>query len=491
MRKRFEQQLSMGIVPIKEVKFEGRTRHQLPPLLQALQYVFATPALNQQVFVLLESKILKGKKRTGRLGMSLWEILVLSLVRLNLDIDYDFLLNTANHHEQVRGILGVHQQGFMSGKHYKYQTLLDNVSLLDEETIRQINELIVEHAHGLIKKKEAAEALALNIKVDSYAVERTVHFPTDLNLTWDSGRKCLAVVGKLRKEVSLSGWGKLNFHYNTLRKVYRKASEIHRKKGTNYHQRLKTATEEYLQKARVISEKVKKSLLEGATQCQGGKFNIKQFGLLQELNYYREMLDKHIDLVERRIIKGEKIPHGEKVFSIFEKEVEWLNKGKQGSVVELGHNVSIATSQYQYIMDFEIMIKTADPAAGLALGVRISEKYKVDYTLASISFDRGYYSTLVKKRLSKDYKEVIMPKRGKKTKKQEAEESEASFQKLRKAHSTVESNINQLEHHGVNRCPDKGLKAFKRYVALGILSYNLHKLGLLLKKMEVPLAKAA
>jgi len=39
-------------------------------------------------------------------------------VRLNLDMDYDFLLNTANHHGQVRGILGVHQEGFMSGKQY-------------------------------------------------------------------------------------------------------------------------------------------------------------------------------------------------------------------------------------------------------------------------------------------------------------------------------------------------------------------------------------
>lgn len=491
MRKRFEQQLSIGIVPINEVKFEGRSRHQLPPLLKALQYVFITPELNQRVFSLLESKVLKGKKRTGRQGMSLWEILVLSLVRLNLDIDYDFLLNTANHHEQVRGILGVHQQGFMSGKQYKYQTLVDNVSLLDEETIRKINELIVEHAHGLIKKKEEVEDLVLNIKVDSYAVERTVHFPTDLNLTWDSGRKCLDVIRKLRKEVSLSGWGKLNFHYNTFRRVYRKASEIHRKKGTNYQQRLKPATEEYLQKARVISEKVKQSLLEGAEQTQGGGFNIKQFALLQELSYYREMLEKHIDLVERRILKGEKIPHGEKVFSIFEKEVEWLNKGKQGKVVELGHNVSIATSQYQYIIDFELMIKMADPAAGLALGNRISTKYKATYTLASISFDRGYYSLPAKEQLAKDYYEVIMPKRGKKTKAQEIEESEESFQKLRKAHSAVESNINQLEHHGVNRCPDKGLKAFKRYVALGILSYNLHKLGLLLKQLEVPLAKAA
>ncbi|MCL5027427.1 MAG: ISNCY family transposase, partial [Bacteroidetes bacterium] len=44
----------------------------------------------------------------------------------------------------------------------------------------------------------------------------------------------------------------------------------------------------------------------------------------------------------------------------------------------------------------------------------------------------------------------------------------------------IESNINSLEHHGLNRCPDKGIRNFKKYTALGILSYNLHILGKLL-----------
>jgi len=491
MRKHFEQQLSLGVVPISEVKFNERSRHQLPSLLQALQYVFITKSLNKKVFGLLESRILKGKKKTGRMGMSLWEILVLSLVRLNLDIDYDFLLNFANNHENLRGILGVNQSDFKIGKKYRYQTLVDNVTLLDEETIKQINELIVEQAHGLIKKKEGAEDLALNIKVDSYVVERTVHFPTDLNLTWDSGRKCLDVITKLRNETNLSGWGKINLHRREFRKRYRVASEIHRKKGANYQQRLKKGTEKYLDKSIKLSKKVKESLLQGAVNCKMGGMSIKVFALLEQLSYYHQMLDKHIDLVERRILKGEKIPHGEKVFSIFERDVEWLNKGKLHRSIELGHNVSIATSQYHFILDYEIMIKMGDAQAGLNIANRIKEKYKSDYLLASISFDRGYYSTLVKKILNKDFHQVIMPKRGKKTMAQEEEESTESFTKLRKAHSAVESNINQLEHHGVNRCPDKGQKAFRRYVALGILSYNLHRLGNLLKKLEIPLAQAA
>ncbi len=48
---------------------------------------------------------------------------------------------------------------------------------------------------------------------------------------------------------------------------------------------------------------------------------------------------------------------------------------------------------------------------------------------------------------------------------------------LRHKHSAVESDINRLEHHGQDRCQDKGLHCFKRYCTLGVLAANLHKLG--------------
>ena len=64
-----------------------------------------------------------------------------------------------------------------------------------------------------------------------------------------------------------------------------------------------------------------------------------------------------------------------------------------------------------------------------------------------------------------------------KTPQQEAEEEVKTFVALRKKHSAVESNINELEHSGVNRVPDKGLGGFKKYVALGVLAYNLKRLG--------------
>lgn len=83
-----------------------------------------------------------------------------------------------------------------------------------------------------------------------------------------------------------------------------------------------------------------------------------------------------------------------------------------------------------------------------------------------------------------------MPKKGKRNKAETHQEHQAEFVKLRNAHSAVESNINQLEHNGLGRCPDKGIKNFIRYTSLSVLAYNLHKPGEYITK-EQKLKKAA
>jgi len=57
---------------------------------------------------------------------------------------------------------------------FEYQNIVDNVSLLDDETVRELNQVIVEFGHEVFKKKEAA---ALSCKTDSFVVKSNVHFP--------------------------------------------------------------------------------------------------------------------------------------------------------------------------------------------------------------------------------------------------------------------------------------------------------------------------
>jgi IS5 family transposase len=154
MRQRFQQQTTLGITPINEVKFPLRSRDELPPVLMALQHIFITPELNEKVFSLLEKKVVNTKKKTGRKGMDLWHILVLAVIRHTLDTNWDRLEDMSNYHKLLRQILGVHVEKFgIEEVEFAYQTIVDNVSLIDEELLFEINKLVVEHGHNLLKKK--------------------------------------------------------------------------------------------------------------------------------------------------------------------------------------------------------------------------------------------------------------------------------------------------------------------------------------------------
>jgi hypothetical protein len=62
----------------------------------------------------------------------------------------------ANYDQLLRETLGVHATAFIEDDkiEFGYQTILDNVSLLDETVLVQINELIVEAGHSVLKKKK-------------------------------------------------------------------------------------------------------------------------------------------------------------------------------------------------------------------------------------------------------------------------------------------------------------------------------------------------
>ena len=162
MRQRFQQQTTLGITPINEVKFPLRSRDELPPVLMALQHIFITPQLNEKVFALLQKKVVSNKKKTGRKAMDLWHILVLAAIRHTLDTNGDRLEDMANYHKLLRQVLGVHVEKFgIDEVEFAYQTIVDNVSLIDEQLLLQINKLVIEHGHNLLKKKTNQQVFIL------------------------------------------------------------------------------------------------------------------------------------------------------------------------------------------------------------------------------------------------------------------------------------------------------------------------------------------
>ena len=188
------------------------------------------------------------------------------------------------------------------------------------------------------------------------------------------------------------------------------------------------------------------------------------------------MLDKHLDLVERRLLQGEKIPAGEKGFSVFEPHTEWIQKGKLHPNVELGHRLLIATDQHELIQDYDVPVGGADVDQSVAVADRLLHRYGAG-SIASLSFDKGFTRAQDRELLSLYVPTVVMPKRGRKTDTDTIRENGKKFVALRRQHSAVESDINSLEHHGLNRCLDFGLAGYRRYVGYGVLAYNLHVIG--------------
>ena len=136
MRKRFEAQYNFTQTPIELVRIPEKSRDELPPVLAALQWIFKTPEVNEQIFKLLEDKVCGNKKQTGRPGMDLWHILVLGVVRLSLNCDYDRLEYLVHYDALLREIMGLKPtfEGEF-GKGFHQKTIIENIGYVLENNI--------------------------------------------------------------------------------------------------------------------------------------------------------------------------------------------------------------------------------------------------------------------------------------------------------------------------------------------------------------------
>ena len=466
MRNRFEQQLTIGHRLIEDTPIKSKHKDKLEELIAALKAIYCHPEYNHRLFGIMERHLLEGKKKTGRKGMDLWCIFVLSQVRLCLNVSYDWIYNLANNHLSIRWLMGIEAEHGFKRTEFEYQNIYDNVTLLNDEMVKEINSLVLEFGHGQVFKKK--ETAALRLKTDSFVVESNVHFPTDYGLLWDSARKCIETVCVfLGKYNNLPGWRKIKSWKAELKGLMRELGKATASGGKGKEQREVKAARRYIAKATALYAKLDKELIQLPIVDE------RDLALVVSLEYFMQLLLKHIDLVTRRIINRETIPHGEKMFSIFETYTEWIKKGKSRPNVELGKKLAITTDQFDLIVDYQIMENEQDRDIVIALADRLLARYKID----SWSFDKGYWGQENKQLLQLEIPKVIMPKLGKRNKQEEAEETGKPFRRLKNKHSAIESNINELEHRGLDKCPDRGYPRFKNYIGLGVCAYNLKKMG--------------
>src|SRR6266852_412469 len=259
----------------------------------------------------------------------------------------------------------------------------------------------------------------------------------------------------------------------------RQVSKLSHGGGRHKEERVRAAVSRYLDE----SERLEAKVFQTWQALREPALEWAEIMGLVELEYFHTALIGQMDLVERRLLRGETIAHAEKVFSLFEPHTQWINKGKLFPPVELGHPLLLTTDQHGLILDYERLEGWPEVGAAIPLADRLLGRYG-EGSIASLSFDKGFTRKEDRELLELYIPQVIMPKRGKRNRSEEEREGQKTFRALRHQHQAIESDINCLEHHGLNRCLDKGLHGFERYIGFGVLAYNLHKIGARLLERE-------
>jgi len=490
MRKVIDPQLKFGEQDIGAIWLDPKSRDDIPQLLKGLQYIYITPDLRERVFAILEQVLPervggegegKADPDTGRPGMEQWKILVLGTLRQGLNADYDRILELANQHNTLRQMLG--HGGWEDDYRYELQTLKDNLRLFTPEILDRINQEVVRAGHTLVKKSPQD---GLNARCDSFVVKTHVHFPTDSNLLLDAIRKSIETCAELAQANGLSEWRQSRYNIHQFRKAYQKVQRLRHStsrdeaKREAKRQEIEAAYQTYLDQAEGYLERARYTRDRLQIGC-----SIPE-AMLTPLDGYMAHAERQIEQIRRRVLQGETIPHHEKVFSIFQPHTEWIVKGKAGVPVELGLRVGVVEDQHGFILHHQVMEKCTDDQVAVPLVEQTQARHP---ELSSVSFDKGFHSPRNQAELKEILDRVVLPKKGKRSKADAERENDPEFIRLRRRHSAVESAINALEVHGLDRCPDHGIDGFKRYVALAVVARNIQQLGVVLRKQEAEAEK--
>jgi len=479
MRVKFTPQMTIGMIPIEEIEFDVFSRHELAPILMALQYLYVHHMdVVTEICELIENDVCgTSDVRNGRNGLSAWEILVLASCRLGSNLDYDQLSDLATNHRKIRQMMELDD---FDQKRYPKSTINDNLTQLSPETIVAISDMVVNQGHHFFPD-------ALNrVRGDSYVLQTNIHYPTDINLIHDGVRKVISLSEKLAGNYGLKGWRQHQHHTKNSRDLKREIQRIARSRKKNREDELKRAYTGYIENAQTMVDRSLETIHRFNSVKNQASIIIQQKSqsIADELQHFIGGIEYVSELAYRRVIEDEEIPNDEKTFSLFESGTQLINRGKRPNPIEFGHRVLIIQDNAGFIIHASVMGRgITDEKILISVMKNLQKRY--NGKIRATSFDKGFWKKENLSELSKIVELPVLPKKGRHSESDREREGSKEFGRVRKWHSGVESAIHALvAGNGLGVCRDKGPDGYDRYFALGILGRNLQTLGMILLEKE-------
>ena len=368
---------------------------------------------------------------------------------------------------------------FYSGPVPNHQTFSRNFNRLRPETIRFLNDAVVDAA------AEMGLAKTDKIRTDTTVVETNIHFPTDSGLLWDVVRVHTRLVKQLRQE--LGTILRCDFS-NRIRRARRRMQEISRMTGRQRSRQqirkyrdLLQVTEAVMQNAVAHVAKAK-PLVDRLDPMQAAIV----IGLIRQIEEFRRLGQRVVNQTRRRIIGGEQVPVDEKLFSIFEPHTDLIVRGKARTPVEFGHKVRLVESGIGLITDYEIL--KGNPADQDHIKPTLQHhKGRFGAAPELVASDRGFHSddNVAACKKAGVITESIPQRGGQKTPKREAHEKSPAFKRAQRFRAGVEGRISVLfRGRGMKRCLPHGLDRFDVFVGVAVLANNLLVLAALIENKQ-------
>jgi IS5 family transposase len=319
-----------------------------------------------------------------------------------------------------------------------YTTLDRLKNAIHPASMIQANRLLARYAvrDGLITGE--------SLRLDTTAVETNIHWPTDSSLLWDVYRVLARLIEQAR-ELDAVAVGDKRLR---LKRVKKLASDIarlasnkspsSRKKVKRLHKKLIDAIEGIIEWSVTVGE----GLQEGVRKQRYGIMdNATAEALVADMNHYCSLGLRVVDQACRRVLKGEKVPNGEKLFSIFESHTELLIRGKQNKNIEFGHMIQIRQVDGKFITEFDVFEKRPNESKLVKPALQDHKKL-FDHYPDRFTTDKGYYESMeALEELEKMIPIVAICKKGKRTPEQIEREHDPDFKDAQRFRAGVEGTI--------------------------------------------------
>ena len=168
--------------------------------------------------------------------------------------------------------------------------------------------------------------------------------------------------------------------------------------------------EEIAQACRNYLAAAEQHLQRSAMTCAGVAANHPvNAALLQEIAVLSDHARRQIDQIRRRILGGERIPHEEKLFSLFEPHREWISKGKAAVPAELGLRACVMVEADRFILHHQVMERCTDDAVAVPMVQETRDRFPL---VRAVSMDKGFHSPSNQTELRQIVETVVLPKKG-------------------------------------------------------------------------------